>query len=142
MKPKVVNIYKFHMCLTLLPPGIEPVTFALCPTTLPTWLSNPPTNVTGLDAHKASQPVSLTMAASGDCKMPLTNPFTPNSVTNLYRTLTVLLQINSLMNETCLQHSFMIVFFLICRDHNYLYCSHNATFYVPLLFCPHLKLRS
>ena len=24
---------------TLAPPGIEPGTFALCPTTLPTWLS-------------------------------------------------------------------------------------------------------
>ena len=27
---------------TFAPPGIEPVTFALCPTTLQTWLSNPP----------------------------------------------------------------------------------------------------
>ena len=43
MKPKLVNIYKFHLCRTLLRrresnPGLS----ALCPTTLPTWLSNPP----------------------------------------------------------------------------------------------------
>ena len=41
MKLKLVNIYKFHMWTLLRRPGIEPGTFALCRTTLPTWLSKP-----------------------------------------------------------------------------------------------------
>ena len=45
MKPKLVNIYKFHLCPTLLRRReSNPDLSALWPTTLPTWLSNYPTS--------------------------------------------------------------------------------------------------
>ena len=52
MKPKLVNIYKFHLCPTLLRrPGIEPGTFAVCRTTLPTSLSKPSVSLSGHVNH-------------------------------------------------------------------------------------------
>ena len=55
MKVKLVNIYKCHLCPTLLaPPGIEPGTFAVCRTTLPTWLSSPPPNTLLRTLHLAT----------------------------------------------------------------------------------------
>ena len=43
MKLKLVNIYKCHLCPTLLRRReSNPGPFAVCRTTLPTWLSSPP----------------------------------------------------------------------------------------------------
>ena len=68
MKPKLVNIYKFHLCPTLLRrresnPGLS----ALWPTTLPTWLSNPPRDISTQTFRSIIEDISVKLLNFAVC---------------------------------------------------------------------------